>query len=67
MVLEKCQIHTAEKVLRSLTLKTQSNLAVLAVAFKRRKLDYGYIEITSSSILCYMEYLYRENKLLRQK
>ena len=37
----------------------------LAVAFKRRKVDYGYNRITSSSILCSMEDLYRENRLIR--
>ena len=37
----------------------------LAVAFKRRKVDYGWNRITSSSILCSMEDLYRVNKLIR--
>ena len=37
----------------------------LAVAFKRRKLDFGKNRITSSSILCTMEDLYIVNKLIR--
>ena len=37
----------------------------LAVAFKRRKVDYRLNGITSSSILCSMEDLYRVNKLIR--
>ena len=37
----------------------------LAVVFKRRKVDYVKNRITSSSILCSMKDLYRENKLIR--
>ena len=37
----------------------------LAVVFKRRKVDYVKNSITSSSILCSMKDLYRENKLIR--
>ena len=37
----------------------------LAVAFKRRKVDNVWNRITSSSILCFMEDLYRVNKLIR--
>ena len=37
----------------------------LAVAFKRKKVDSRLNGITSSSILCSMEDLYRVNKLIR--
>ena len=52
------------------TLKQALNFSIfaaisLAVAFKRRKVDYGYNRIASSSILCSMEDVYRVNKLIR--